>query len=56
MKPKARTPAFSRTKRNTATATSSPRPGISRRDLRVADRIAQAFGCLPVMPAKSPRN
>jgi hypothetical protein len=56
MKSKARTPAFNRTQRYTASTANSPQPGISRRDLRVADRIAQAFGCPPVMPAKSPRN
>jgi len=55
MKPKARTPAFSRTSRKTAAAANPP-PRVSRRDLRVADRIARAFGCLPILPAKSPRN
>jgi len=55
MKTKARTPAFSPASRKT-TAAASPPPRISRRDLRVADRIARAFGCLPILPAKSPRN
>ena len=55
MKPKARIPALSRARNKTAAAAKSP-SAISRRDLRVAARIAQAFGCPMVMPAKSPRN
>ena len=56
MKKKASTPAFGQTKSNkTAAAASPPPPGISRRDLRVANRIALAFGCLPVLP-KNPRS
>ena len=55
MKPKALIPALSPTRNKTAPAAKSP-SAISRRDLRVAARFAQAFGCPTVMPAKSPRN